>query len=376
MQEVIDKESKTALSVQVSEKLIKEIRRGVFRPGKRMPGERMLAEQFGASRGTIIEALDLLEKQNYIERVPAKGTFIAEDVNHELSTVRIIFPFPEASLSPDAIGSMENWGAVSEVYRGMVTEAKEQQAEIAFQHFEDTDNVIQLRRQLRHMEEFDGAIFIGHQLTGLRSATVRKDKYCVAIAPAGDDPDNISATVAREYATVFDAMAAHLAERGYRRLRVLDVFAARRNPFENEQEAIKLQTMRAAAARHGLEADPAWIYSADGLDINDLSRFIAGSGWDMTSRTDAIFCVYTEGVSLLYKYCMENNIVPGRNVGAFGYSSGATFSNLLPEFTYCKIDHFNIGRTACRLVIDAVRAGNRSPRHESIPSKLIIQKST
>ena len=376
MQEVVDKESKTALSVQVSERLIKEIRRGVFRPGKRLPGERMLAEQYGASRGTIIEALDVLEKQNYIERIPAKGTFIAEDVNHELSTVRIIFPFPEASLSPDAVGSMENWGAVSEVYRGMVTEAREQQAEITFQHFEDTDNAIQIRRQSRRMEEFDGAIFIGHQLSGLRSATAMKDKYCVAIAPIGDGTDNISTTVGREYATGFDAMAAHLAERGYRKLRILDVFTTKRSALDDEQEAIKLHAMRTAAARHGIASDPAWIYRTCGLDLNALSKFVAGSGWDMTNRTDAIFCVYTEGVPLLYKYCMENNIVPGKNIGAFGYASGATFSNLLPEFTHCKIDHFNIGRTACRMLIDAIRTGNRTPRHESIPSKLIIQKST
>ena len=375
MQEVIDKESKTALSVQVSEKLIKEIRLGVLRPGKRLPGERMLADKFGISRGTVIEALDLLEKQNYIERIPAKGTFISEDVNHELRTIKIMFPFPEASLSPDAVGSMENWGAVSEVYRGMVTEATEQQAEITFQHFEDTDNEIQIRRQSRRMEDCDGAIFIGHQLTGLRKAIIKDNKYCVAIAPTGDDSGSISSNVDREYATVFNEMAAHLAGRGYRRLRILDVLAAR-SALEDEQEAIKLHTMRTAAARYGIVADPAWIYRADGPTIAALSKFIAGSGWDMDKRTDAIFCVYTEGVPLLYKYCMENNIVLGKNVGAFGYASGMTFNNLLPEFTYCKIDHYNIGRTACRMVIDAIRTGNRIARHESVPSKLIIQKST
>jgi DNA-binding LacI/PurR family transcriptional regulator len=226
------------------------------------------------------------------------------------------------------------------------------------------------------MEDFDGAIFIGHQLAGLRNAAVKKEKYCVAISPAGDDSDGRSTTVTREYATVFDAMAAHLAGRGYRKLRVLDVFTTKRSALEDEQEAIKLRAMRAAACRHGLEADPAWIYRANGLDIKALSKFIAGSGWDMVNGTDAIFCVYTEGVPLLYKYCMENNIVLGKNAGAFGYASGMTFNNLLPEFTYCKIDHYNIGRTACRMVINAIRTGSRVIRHESVSAKLIIQKST
>jgi DNA-binding LacI/PurR family transcriptional regulator len=374
MPEVIDKESKTALSVQVSERLIKEIKLGVFLPGKRLPGERMLAEKYGTSRGTVIEALDLLERQSYIERIPAKGTFVSDDVNHELLTARIMFPFPEASLSPDAVGSMENWGVVSEVYRGMVTEAKEQQTEISFQHFEDTDNEITIRRQSRRMEDFDGAIFIGDQLAGLRQAAINDNKYCVLIAPTVSSPGNIS-VVSREFASTFDLMAAHLAARGYRKLRVLDIHT-QRTTGEDEQEAVKLSTMRAAAIKHGIEADPSWIYRADGQDFNVLSKFIDSSDWDMKNRTDAIFCIYTHGVPLLYKYCMERNIVPGRNFGAFGFASGVTFRNLLPEFTYCKIDDFKIGRTACRMAIEAIRSGNRTPRHESIPSKLIIQRST
>ncbi len=377
MQEVIDKESKTALSVQVSEKLIKEIRLGVFRPGKRLPGERMLADKFGTSRGTVIEALDLLEKQNYIERIPAKGTFISEDVNHELGTLRIILPFPEASLSPDAVGTMENWGAVSEVYRGMVAEAKKQQAEIAFQHFEDTDNAIQIRRQSRRMEDSEGAIFIGHQLAALREATIKAGKYCVLIGPFNDtDGVTNASTVSRGYEKAFDEIAMHLAVKKYRKLRILDIFTGERKPEENRQKLEKIAALTAAFSRHGIEFNPGWIYQADTADIKSFAKFIAKAGWDTQNRTEVIFSLYTEGVSLLYKYCQEENLSPGKNFGAFGYASGITFANLIPEFTYCKIDNFQIGQAACRMVIEAIRSGNRTPRHEIIPSKLIIQKST
>lgn len=378
MQEVVDKESKTALSVQVSESLINEIRQGVLVPGKRLPGERVLAERFGTSRGTVIEALDLLEKQNYIERIPAKGTFVSEDVNHELRTARIIFPFPEASLSPDAVGSMENWGAVSEKYRGMVAESKRQNAEITFQHFEDTDSEIQIRRQFRRIEDFDGAIFIGYQLSALRNAVIKYGKRCVLIGPftGNEDLHNVS-TVSRGYDNAFDEIAGHLAAKGYRKLRILDIIVGRnRNPLEISQVVGKEQALAAALSKYGITSDPAWVYLADTDDIKSFTKFIAKSGWDMKSGTEAIFSLYTDSVSLLYKYCMQEGLALGKNFGAFGYASGVTFGNLIPEFTYCKIDNFKVGQTACRIAIDAIRSGNNNICHETIDSKLIVGQST
>ncbi|MEI6423441.1 MAG: winged helix-turn-helix domain-containing protein, partial [Lentisphaerota bacterium] len=85
MLDIVDKYSKTALSVQVSEKLIEGIRCGDMKPSKRMPGIRVLAKRFGTSNSTVIEAFNLMEKQNYIERIPARGTFVADAVRHELS---------------------------------------------------------------------------------------------------------------------------------------------------------------------------------------------------------------------------------------------------------------------------------------------------
>ncbi|MDD5598472.1 MAG: GntR family transcriptional regulator, partial [Victivallaceae bacterium] len=193
MLDVIDRNCKTALSAQVSERLIQDIRSGRIKPGKRMPGERQLAQRFGISRGTVIEALNLLESQNYIERVPAKGTFVADDVNHELSMVKIAFPFPEASISPSTLGPLENWGIVSEVYRGMIDEAGRQNAEISFLHFDEAVTEIQLARQLRRLDNIDAAIFIGYQLSRLQQALRKDMKICVSIdsAPVAVDEEII-----------------------------------------------------------------------------------------------------------------------------------------------------------------------------------------
>ncbi|RYD68610.1 MAG: GntR family transcriptional regulator, partial [Verrucomicrobiaceae bacterium] len=47
------------------------------KPGDRVPSERQLAQQFGVSPITISRALQELQHEGCIERIPSKGTFIA-----------------------------------------------------------------------------------------------------------------------------------------------------------------------------------------------------------------------------------------------------------------------------------------------------------
>jgi len=50
------------------------------KPGDRVPSERQLAQQFGVSPITISRALQELQHEGCIERIPSKGTFIARSI--------------------------------------------------------------------------------------------------------------------------------------------------------------------------------------------------------------------------------------------------------------------------------------------------------
>jgi len=58
-----------------------EIRRGIasgdFTPGTRLPTESAFCERYGLSRGTVIHALDHLERQGLIVRRQGSGTYVA-----------------------------------------------------------------------------------------------------------------------------------------------------------------------------------------------------------------------------------------------------------------------------------------------------------
>lgn len=53
---------------------------GAYEPGSRIGTENELAESFGVSRITVRQALGVLEEENLIVRLRARGTFVAEHV--------------------------------------------------------------------------------------------------------------------------------------------------------------------------------------------------------------------------------------------------------------------------------------------------------
>ncbi len=67
---------RTPLYQQVADDLLVLMRQGA--PHDLLPSEPRLAKRYGVSRGTVKQALDLLEQRGLIYRHQGKGTFIAE----------------------------------------------------------------------------------------------------------------------------------------------------------------------------------------------------------------------------------------------------------------------------------------------------------
>jgi len=64
-------------SLQVAEQILEVIRSGVYRPGDRLPPERVIAEQMGVSRPSLREALSALQLAGIVESRAGDGTYVA-----------------------------------------------------------------------------------------------------------------------------------------------------------------------------------------------------------------------------------------------------------------------------------------------------------
>ncbi|HZX74532.1 MAG TPA: GntR family transcriptional regulator, partial [Cyclobacteriaceae bacterium] len=76
----IDKECKTPVYLQIANKMIVQIKKGILKPGSKLPGTRELSKTLQVHRKTVVAALDELDAQGWIEIVPYSGTYIKESM--------------------------------------------------------------------------------------------------------------------------------------------------------------------------------------------------------------------------------------------------------------------------------------------------------
>jgi GntR family transcriptional regulator, transcriptional repressor for pyruvate dehydrogenase complex len=78
---------KTRIPEQIAERIRRLLLDGTFQPGQALPAERQLAERFGVSRGSVRDALRMLEIFGLLEMRHGQGTF-----PRELSLERLVTP--------------------------------------------------------------------------------------------------------------------------------------------------------------------------------------------------------------------------------------------------------------------------------------------
>ena len=93
------------LAERIANKLMAEIRRGIFEPGGPIR-EQDLADRFGVSRGPVREALRILERNHLIEILPwcgARVTAFSRDAIIQVTELRaVVFGYIAGSVARDA----------------------------------------------------------------------------------------------------------------------------------------------------------------------------------------------------------------------------------------------------------------------------------
>jgi GntR family transcriptional regulator/MocR family aminotransferase len=74
----LQRSSERPVYLQLCDAVISEIKHGVIKPGTKMPGTRLMAEELDLNRQTVVKAYEELYAQGWIELVQSKGTFVSE----------------------------------------------------------------------------------------------------------------------------------------------------------------------------------------------------------------------------------------------------------------------------------------------------------
>ncbi len=114
----LDKESKRPLYLQLYQEIVRLIDRGILEEGERLPPIRKLAKNLNVNPVTVINAYNLLEKENYIRSRVGSGTYVIHkrtEAETEAITQGIEYDFASASLSPELFPAEEFKSAIVKV---------------------------------------------------------------------------------------------------------------------------------------------------------------------------------------------------------------------------------------------------------------------
>jgi GntR family transcriptional regulator/MocR family aminotransferase len=76
----IERDGDELLHRQVYRELVRLIRSGCLRPAVRLPSSRVLAEELGVARNTVLLALEQLTSEGYVETRPARGAYVCVEL--------------------------------------------------------------------------------------------------------------------------------------------------------------------------------------------------------------------------------------------------------------------------------------------------------
>lgn len=108
----LNKGASVVLYRQLADVLKQQFRETNQRVGSRIPTEYQLADTYGVSRGTVRQALNLLEGEHLIQRIPGVGTFLRSETTPDRPRhqrqIGLMIPFTQDQLSLNILIGVES----------------------------------------------------------------------------------------------------------------------------------------------------------------------------------------------------------------------------------------------------------------------------
>ncbi len=357
MPELLASDRPVSLPSQLREILAQRIDQGRYQPGRKIDSIRKLSQEFGVSTLVVVKAISLLEQQGAVIRMPGKGVFLAEDYRRGLTTTRVAFAFPESALSLDLMPA-ENWAAVTEMHRGMLAGAVEHQARVRFEHFAEAQGELQINQQLRRFDEYDAAIFVGHQLKPLRQAVARQ-KPIIQLGEGGEgELDGFAGRIDYDRDDAMNQLVRHAAAREYRRCGLL-IFKTR-SAHQAASLNAKTAAYQDALLRQGVSVPEPFVCEVD----TAKAAVPQMADWLKRSRLDFVFCAHADQLLVnLYRAAQGINRVIGQDLGVACIGSGFTLQGLSPTCTFIKPPLNEMGKKAIDLAILQLKSNPAGQPH-------------
>jgi DNA-binding LacI/PurR family transcriptional regulator/DNA-binding transcriptional regulator YhcF (GntR family) len=335
---------------QIFRRFVENINSGNLKAGERLPGDRQLAEQYGTGRSSMIAALRMLQDKGYIERLPMRGTFIRKDAKKITSEIKIFCPLPEVEMLPEKVG-YASFIVDSEITQGLISEGSQKNFSVTSRYMEDSDDPLQLRRQLEIIQQTsDAAVFIGHQFLHLKEMVFQNNIPAVVIAPQYLWGRSHLPSIGYDRDAAFAQFAKRLADEGTKTVGLISM----RSQFEADRVDLELRMsmFRSQLAQRNVSIKD---YQIDfsGTPSEEVKAEVAELLANESSIPDTFCGTHFPVVMALQQLMLEQKY----DYRITALTGGGIFSLMYPGISYIKMPCFEMGKLASNTLVNAVKTG-------------------
>ena len=342
------------------DRLRRRIEAGAYPAGKRLPGERQLATEYGVCRWTVNQALQLLEKEGVLERFPRRGVFVRSTPAPRGICRRIVFVLPDEPIGDSTRGFI-HWNRFLEFNSGLAEGARQNSLELS---------LLPVNRvpDLRSDSGVLAAVIVstaGFGCSGTGDRYLRHlRKNRIPVIQIGPEPPAPGVNCIR-----CDRQAAcrlggdFLASAGFSRI----VF------LRSRLDARRSGLIRQRLTELGAAVDCREIQLAEEIDTAaaELRREFTA----MKQLPELFYCDRMIYPLVLLRVAAEFGRIPGRDFQVLAFTCRTAMEHISPELGYLRIPYYEMGLSACEL---ALRLDNDPDRVEFIelPVELVAFRST
>ena len=349
---------------QLRDYLTMQARNGKMGKNGRIPSERDLADNMKISRGTVRMALSELEKSGFIERIRPKGAFLRQASKKRI--IRLALVFPEVAISQHTLDPY-NLNIDTEIWHGMLNACLRLNGVLSFTHCSVQGDLNEFEDFARNLSlEYDGALFIGEQLAGLKKVLNARDFPFIALF---DNTENIKNNIYCDFAEACEQAGKHLLECGCKNIFLI-------GPECSSTWLLKKSALRRTFADAGFWIPDENIIAIPGNSeeqcLELLRKRLPASGGKFP---DAFFCATQDNSFALLDLANERNWRIPEDFMMISYGD-PKLRSVLPLLTHIRIPYFNIGYQGCEILVNSIINGEALSKQTIVNADLIIGKTT
>lgn len=365
--DLLNNSSNVVLYRQLADVLKQHFSESHMAVGNRLPTEFELSAKYGVSRGTVRQALNLLEVEGLIERIPGLGTFLHQEVDGERPVsqrqIGLIVPYAQDQLSLNILVGVESVAK----YRGY---------QVIFNH--SNENMEQEKVDIERM--------IRSQVAGLIIFPVSNREYDEAIWKLKEE--NVPFVLVDRYFPALDCdyVVVDNVGGGYRAAEHLILLGHKEIGFIYHPQADfrttsvrdRYQGYRKALSDYGLEFQDNWLVSIDEPQSEKAREDILQPYMQYLreqNRPSAFITVNDSSAINLFAAAGRLNLKVPDDLAIVGFDNLKMATQIQCPLTTVNQDRTELGVRAMHLLLGRIDGRSGPPEHIVIPTNLVVRES-